>query len=340
MTYSPTWSNGTDGRLSAGVHVISLTDGTEVAEAINRRRLLIGHDEEDFSSHLASGKYVKAATLATITEPFENLREALDDTILTPGIGFLGGGCVSAPSDFAWLWPVADGNENDELTRVLLFSKLNGGDDWTDPTPTAGQTGIKAVHFNELRQVVEWIRRGRWEADIYFFGGIFSAAPDSTWAPWSVANNGTHELRSVGCTSIRNDETPPRGLTNLTVRSSSKIRITVDTACSLGVYHCLRDVPCSEETGPTWNEYDWAAGKAWAAPGGLGPGDSSYIGSMSGLGAGETGEISGEDVASAFQDMVDGAEQNFLVRRTDTGPETITITGEIIVEFDLDTPPN
>ena len=53
-----------------------------------------------------------------------------------------------------------------------------------------------------------------------------------------------------------------------------------------------------------------------------------------------TGQLSNAALTTAVQAMIDGAEQNFLVRRSDTGYETIGISGELIVEFDLDTPPN
>jgi len=33
-------------------------------------------------------------------------------------------------------------------------------------------------------------------------------------------------------------------------------------------------------------------------------------------------------------------EPAFLIRRSDTGPETIAITGRAVVDFDLNPPPN
>ena len=50
--------------------------------------------------------------------------------------------------------------------------------------------------------------------------------------------------------------------------------------------------------------------------------------------------ITGAAVASELQNIIDGAEQNFMVRRSDTGYETIEIFGDLVVEFDLDSPPN
>ena len=50
--------------------------------------------------------------------------------------------------------------------------------------------------------------------------------------------------------------------------------------------------------------------------------------------------ISGSAVTVGLQAMVDGAQQNFLIRRSDTGNQTIWITGTVVMEFDLNTPPN
>ena len=38
--------------------------------------------------------------------------------------------------------------------------------------------------------------------------------------------------------------------------------------------------------------------------------------------------------------MIDGAEQNFMVRRTDTSSATITLTGRVMIKFDVNVPPN
>ena len=59
------------------------------------------------------------------------------------------------------------------------------------------------------------------------------------------------------------------------------------------------------------------------------------IGSVS-LEAEVPGDISGGGLTAALQAMVDGAEQNFLLRRTNTGPSTVNISGEVTIEFALD----
>jgi hypothetical protein len=58
------------------------------------------------------------------------------------------------------------------------------------------------------------------------------------------------------------------------------------------------------------------------------------------LTADEPGALSGQALADAVQAMVDGAEQNFLLRRSDTGSETIAVEARLVVEFDLNGPPS
>lgn len=346
MTYTATWTNANaQGRLDAGAHFVRDDDAAEQACAVNRRRLLVYLAEQDFSSQVGPLKDVRAATPATQTPPpFNNFRAAVTNDILSPVVGGLGGNPAS-PAGMDWLWPVADADENKILVasnagagQVALLDKLNATSDWTDPTLTGGQTAVRAVHFNELRQAVEWVRRGRWRLPIYFSGGIFSLLPDTPWIGSSIANNGVNELRSIGFVRARTADSPPLGLTNVTARATTKIELTVDTTCDVEIYHCLRAIDFTGAP-PTWNQYDPSASGAWTTPGGSGAGDATYIGSMS-LTANITGQLSNAALVTAVQNMIDGSEQNFLVRRSNTGYETIGISGELTVEFDLDTPPN
>ncbi len=345
MTYTPTWTNANaQGRLDAGAHFVRDDDAAEQADAVNRRRRLVYLVGQDFSSQIGPGKTVRAATIANQSPPpFKNFRDAIADDILEPATGGLGGS-PATPAGMDWLWPVAGADENKILVaanvgggEVGLFAKLNGGSDWTDPALTGGQSAIRAVQFNELRQAVEWTRRGRWRLPIYLPGGIFSMMPNTSWIGDSVANNGTDELRSVGFVLARTTDSPPRGLTNVTTRSTTKIELTADTTCQVWIYHCLRTIDFADP--PTWNEYDPSASTPWASPGGSGAGDANYIGVMN-LTANVAGQLSNAALTNAVQAMIDGSEQNFLVRRSDTGPETIGISGELTIEFDLDTPPN
>ncbi len=348
MAYSPTWNNANaQGRLDPAEHWARLSDAEEIADAINRRRLTVYQGAQDFSSQVAAGEFVRRATLAAATAPpFDNFRDSLSETILSPVTGVLAGE-PPTPTAMDWLWPIADADENKTIVsgssgvgagEVGLFQKLNGTTNWTDPAVTAGQTHVRAVHFNELRRTVEWLRRGRWELPIYFATGIFSIMPDSPWVGDIIANNGVDEVRSLGFAVLRTDDTPAKGLTNLTVRPAGYFELTADADCTVEIYRCLRPIEFVADP-PTWNEYDPSASAAWDTPGGTGAGDATLIGSLV-LTANVPGQLSNAALTAALQAMADGAEQNFLVRRSDTGTNTVSIDGSLRVEFDLDTPPN
>jgi hypothetical protein len=128
------------------------------------------------------------------------------------------------------------------------------------------------------------------------------------------------------------------GLANVTVRSSSYLEITADQTCLAQVSQCLRPIDFINDF-PSWNRYLPRAGLGWGAPGGEGADDSTPMGAMS-LSQGVPARLSGADLASALQSMVDGAQQNILVRRTDSGPQTVNISGQLVIEFDLADTPN
>jgi hypothetical protein len=343
MTYAPTWTNGA-GRLAAAEHFICLSDAAELAAAINRRRLLTYQLEQNFSSDVAAGKYVRAATLAAAdAPPFDNLRYNLTANVLNAPTGTLGG-WPATPQAMEWLWPIAGDDENKIIVasapgagEVSLFGKLNEAYGWTDSTLTAGETGVRDVHFNELRQVVEWLSRGRWTLPVYLSGGLFSILPDTPWLIEVVANNGSAEVRSVGFVVLR-IAPDGRGLTNVTIRPTSRLELTADVDCAIDIFRCQRAIDFVNDP-PTWNSYAPSASGAWGSPGGLGSGDAASIGSI-GLIADEPASLTGSGLAAAIQAMIDGAEQNFLFRRSDTGYETVTINATLVVEFDLASPPN
>ena len=345
MPYVATWTNGNfNGRLEPAEHFIRDDDAAELAAAVNRRRRLIYLPEQDFSEQIAPGLGVRAATVALQEPPpFKNFRGAVAEDILVPALGGLGGD-PATPAGMEWLWPVGDQDENKVIVvrdagagQVALMEKLNGGDDWTDPAIGAG-AGVRTVHFNELRQSVECISRGRWRLPIYFSGGIFSLLPDTPWIGDSIANNGADELRSIGLVLARTADAPPLGLTGVTVRSSTRLIVTADLDCQVQLFHCLRPIDYLNDP-PTWNQYAPLADLDWSTPGGMGAGDADEIGTLD-LTAGVPGEISCAALVSAVQALIDGAEQNVLIRRGNTGYETIGIAGELVVEFDLDSPPN
>ena len=344
MSYSANWDNGSaQGRVEPAVHTICLSDAEEVATAVNRRRLLIYKWDQDFSSHVQSGAWVRESTISSeTTPPFDSFRINITDKILSPPAGVLGGN-PATPAAMDWLWPVSGPDENKILVagdagvgegEVGLLQKLNGTAHWTNSTLTPGGTYVRAVHINELRQAIEWIRRGRWRLPVYLPAGIFSAMPDTPWMGQAVANNGTVELRSLGYAIITPSGTPTRGLVNVAVRSSSSLSITADRECTVEAHHCLRSLLWASDP-PTWNEYRPGGNKGWATPGATGQGDSTFIGTVQ-LQTDAPGSISNSALVSALQNMIDGGKDNFLLRRTDTGPSTANISAEVTIEFELD----
>ena len=83
---------------------------------------------------------------------------------------------------------------------------------------------IRAKHVNELRQVLEWLRYGRWEMPFYMAAGMHSWWPDTPWWGDIVANDGSDEVRILGFAYVRLDAAPPydpmnpaRGISSATV---------------------------------------------------------------------------------------------------------------------------
>lgn len=327
MSDPPTWTNAdTAGRIVPPEHHVRAIDPTELVAALNRRRRLGFLAERGWS--FSPGEPVRAAGI-------DDLREDVIAWALTPPPDPIDGD-PPTPTEMCWLWPESDEDEgrilrgaDTERGEVSLYRKLNGTTGWTDPGPVPAQTFVRAVHVNELRQAFEWIRRGRWRMPVYLPAGIFSLMPDTPWSSSTVANTGTDELRVVGLAVLRTDEVPPKGLVDVSVRASSSVALTADVACTLELYHCEAAVDFEGEQ-PTWNS-------PWSSPGALS--DSTRIGSCAAV-PGAPGTVTGGDLQSALQAMIDGAEQNFLVRRADTGWESVTVSAELIVEFDLNTPPS
>ncbi len=347
MAYSPSWTNGNgEGRLEGGVHDVKLSDAQEIVDAINRRRLLTFQTEKDYSSSIISGAYVKDVTMDTWpSPPYQSLRNAIEADVLHPPIKIMGG-TPPSPTNMQWLWPVSDGDEDKiiiggsvspDAEEVSLRDKLNGTNQWTDAV-TDQPTPIRAIHWNELRQATEWIRRGRMELPLYMSVGLFSPAPDTPWTGGGIANDGADELRAVADILSRILPAEPRGLTGVTVRSSSFIELTAEDDCTAKIYHCLRAIDFVDDE-PTWNDYAPIAGKSWGTAGGLGGGDATLIGSITLL-AGQPNTLSSSGLTSALQNIVNGAEQNFIVTRVDTGPFGIAIEGRAVIDFDLHSPPN
>ncbi len=346
MTYAPAWTQqNASGRLEPAVDRVRAVSAAELADAVNRRRRLTYREAHDYSPQITAGLPVRLTTLATAeAPPLDNLRDALAVHVLEPPPGGLGGD-PPTPAAMEWLWPEPDGDEGKVIVpagagagEVALPAKLNGTEDWTDPAPSAGTTPIRAVHWNELRQAVEWLRRGRWVLPVYLTAGVFSVLPDTPWTGDAVANNGTNELRAVGFALLRTGDDPPRGLTDVTVLDATGLELTADLDCKIEAYRCKRPLDFVADP-PTWNEYAPASDLAWQSPGGTGPDDAERIGTLD-LSAGEPSALTGPALASACQAMVGGAEQSFLFRRADTGPETVGLIAWLTVAFELNAPPN
>lgn len=196
------------------------------------------------------------------------------------------------------------------------------------------------MHVNELREATELLRRGRWEMPIYWPAGIFSILPDTPWIGGVLANNGTHEVRSIGHAYLRRWEDPLSGLGNVRVLASSRVNLRSQRACGVAVYQLDKTISWTEQP-PTWSHNP---PDDWDSPGGLG-GGATYMGSA-GLAldvpSGQfIASISGGSVAAGLQAIVDGARQNFIARRTDTSdPITAELWGSLEIEFELNTPSN
>ena len=341
MAYNPDWTDGD--RVAVGDHA-RLAYLSELTETVNRRCNLVYVAAYDYSSYVGAGFIHPQVYAGPLVTP-RYLRQALDEKILMAAGGGLGGNPPS-PSAMTWLWPVDDGDLGKPISTatpppsgaVSIFTKLNGSTGWTDPFLGDPPLFVRAVHVNELRQVIEWVRMGLWEMPVYLVAGMHSQFPDTPWWGGIIANNGGDEVRGLGHAYIRTADTPPRGLVDLTVAEGSYIDLLVDFGCSVEVRACLRDVDLGGDP-PSWNEYDPSAAADWATPGGGGSADSQAIGTVF-CPQGEWTRISGAAVASAVQAMVDGAPLVFLVRRANSGPEAIEVQARLGVRFELDAPPN
>jgi len=344
-----TWTNGSGSPTRVGgTHYVRGLDFTEIITAMNRRRLLVYLAEEgDLAALFEADDFIKFAPISSATDPpFDNLRKQFTTHIVEPVTGSLGG-TPASPADMEWLWPVADADENKVIVlgapgggEVGFFDKMNGGAGWTDPALSAS-VNARTAHLNELRWSIETLTRGKWELPIYWSAGIISTMPNTSWVGRTIANNGSAECRCIGFAIFFTADTPAQGLQNVTVRSSSRIYVKADTACDVEIYRCKRPINFTTNR-PTWNEYDPDAELAWDTAGCSGAPDRALIGSMS-LAAGVENSITGATVASELQAIIDGAEQNLMIRRSDEGVETVTLdlyANRVVVEFDVDVPPN
>lgn len=344
MSYTPSWSNGASGRVAGGVHDVRLADAVELADAVNRRRRLTYQAEHDFSAHVGEGKFVRLATVKSSVAA-DNFRDSLASCILSPPTGSLGGE-PSTPGLMTWLWPENDADENKRIVagtpgagEVSLFAGFNATAGWTDASPSAGGTVVRAVHFNELRQAAERLRRGRWMMPLYTVSCITSILPDTPWISSVIGNNGEDQTHCLGFSRIRDTvsvEEASLGVTNATVRPGSRIELYVSADCTVDVYRVRQFMDFGNDP-PSWNQARPVAGVGWSSPGALG--DCTLMGSIS-LSANAWGSLGGSGVAGALQAMVDGEEQSFLFARADTDDDAVYLQARLVIEFDLNAPPS
>ena len=326
MSYTPQW---TDAPRLTGQEYVRAGHFRELADAIDRRRRL-GASGTDGWPAIAPHSHVLYQTAIS-------LRSAIGSELLSMLTGRLGGGPIASPCALAWLWPFADGDEdkvlvanNPQSGQVSLFQKLNGTYSWGAPMSWAAPH-IQAIHINELRQALEWISRGRWVFPLYLPGGLFSPLPDVPWLGGVIANDGVSELRTAGAIIARNvgDGGVIHGLSGIAIRSTSSIELTADLDCRVSVGFLPAPAVDWDNDPPCWDG-PWAGGGANAQP----------LGELT-LTAGQTGRLSSAALTAALQQIADGgAESNFLISRMDCSNDNITITGNVVAEFDLTSPPN
>jgi len=359
VAYNPDWTDGD--RVAVGDHA-RLTYLRELTEAVNRRFNVLYAPAVDYSAYTGGGFIRPQICAGSLVTP-PHLRLAVTERIISHGRAGCLGGSPASPSSMKWLWPEAGADFGKEISYAVtppegkvsiwsyLGSEVPGGGGFTDPFLTGERKFIRAKHVNELRQVLEWLRYGRWEMPWYMAAGMHSWWPDTPWWGDIVANDGSDEVRILGMASVRLDQCWPypagdlRGLVDATVTGGwFDIAADVDgswppdpdVSATIGLYRCTKRVPFEMEDGPSWN--NWCNASAWSTPGGLG--DCELIGSLSvphshrdwpvfyRLSAG----------SAAFQAMVNGSPNVILARRMDTGPEAVLVQVRCGIEFELNGP--
>jgi hypothetical protein len=310
------WTNGSGGRVN-GTNWVRALDFVEIANRINRLRALefLGPD------NTLAAPFVADTGIAWTPGVYE-LRNAY------PGII---SGRDASPACNYMRWLTDSGSPISPSTsppggETSFFSLLNGGTNWTGSGPW-----IAAVDLNELRKGMELLTHGLWKFPVYLDGGLFSVLPDTPWFGGSVAYSTTYgELRTVGFVEFNLDGTPMTGLTNVTVRSSSRIWVTGSVACTVEVGRITMPLSVNGGVSRTW-------GRTWNSPWSTPGGDYASIGSVS-LSPGTPASITGGAAASSLQAMIDGgpALQNILIRKTaPDNMSTVNVSASVDVEFDL-----
>jgi len=360
--YDPNWSNANaSGRVDA-TNFIRRVDLDEIAAAINRRLLLVLQSPFHYAPLLDARPYVSQYVIDDVRvgghppDYLNNFREAIDFDVL---LAMPGGDIAYYPNNpiaMDWLWPLADGDENKTIvqwtgspsaTEVGLFNRLNGVYGWTDPTIDAGYVTqhARAVHLNELRQALEWLRRGRWVLPCYGWWGLVNTMPDQAWFAWQVGNNGSDDIRTMFGPRLHIDSGDGllRGLHGVKPISAS-MTMTFSQSCTLEFRQILRPILHGYAGQSSWDFYNNATKSPWAAGGATGPGDSQvFVNSISATAnvpltidiTNTTGWL------TMWQSMLDGdTPPYFLARRLDTGATMVNISNvTITLDFELNSPP-
>ena len=313
-----TWTNGSGGRVD-GTDWVKAQDFIEIADQINRRRLLEFRSRDDGlkSSFVVNG-WSAGYGVTGLWNEFPTLIYPPQSVV--PGEPW-------SPLSMRWL---SDGGSPISSStpppsgEVSFFALLNGGTDWS----YHGDPWIRAIHVNELRKGCELLTHGLWKFPVYLDGGLFSPLPTTPWFGGAVAYSTTYgELRTAGFVDFSFAGTPMTGLTNVTVRGSSKIWVTGSVACTVEVGRITMPLSVNGGVSRTW-------GRTWNSPWSTPGGDFAAIGSAS-LSPGTPVAI---PAASAIQTMIDAGPsfQNILIRKT--APDnmvTVNVSASVDVEFDL-----
>ena len=356
-TYNPAWTNAdSNGRVDSTCYH-GRGDLDEIAAAINRRRLLVIQEPWDYDALLDVRPYVSQYVIDDSTESPAadnalNFRQAVIDRILLAAPGRDTYYVPSNPSSLAWLWPLADADENKTVvtwlgspspTQVGLFNRLNGSPGWTDPAIVANATHTspaRAVHINELRQALEWLRRGRWVLPMYWNVGLFTGMPNVPWFGSLLTYDGTSEARALG---VVRPHIGPRGLHGVRAIAAS-VSITFSAACVVEMRQVLRSISFDDDW-PTWNHYRGDSGLPWSQPGGCGAGDSEVVFGPAPVSAGVPLVIDGANGGSGWlptwQSVLDqDSSPFFLLRRLDAAAGLVDIlSASLTLTFELDSPP-
>jgi len=337
MTYTHNWTHQDgSGHVLAGDRVYAV-DATEVRDVGDRRLRIMFNP---------SGKWPIASTAA--------VGATIDDQNPTKVRDGIAAAVPSTLSYFqgestwwqlytlrAWLYPVAGADENKYIRlgtpgagEVNFYAKLNGGSGWTGSVGV-GQA-VKAVHVNEPRDAAALLSRGRFVLRVGDGGEALcsnGALPGGLWYPPAVAReSGGREMHSWFGGQVWMWKPDGAGGwfgtrgQSVTVLASSKIRMKpLGTNLKIKLYHCSGHL--------TPGGFTWAEGQA--ATGDL-IGDFDLTNNV-------WTEHSDATFIALLQSMADGAEPSFKVAPNETtgwGDDPTHITVEVIMDFELASPPN